>query len=58
MCKNYYKIVSVADEKNNYFHFYRQNIDGTWSHKPGSTSATNLDESNKLFKFRKCRYEG
>jgi len=46
--KNYYKIASVADEKNNYFHFYRQNIDGTWSHKPGSTPATNLDESNKL----------
>lgn len=48
-CKNkYYKMASVADEKNNYFHFYRQNIDGTWSHKPGSTPATNLDESNKI----------
>lgn len=42
----YYKIASVADEENNYFHFYRENLDGSWSHKPGSTSATNLDEND------------
>lgn len=27
------------------YHWYRQNPDGTWSHKPGSTAVTNLDES-------------
>jgi hypothetical protein len=27
------------------FHFYRQDSDGTWSHKPGGNPATNLDQS-------------
>lgn len=27
------------------FHWYQYNCDGTWSHKPGSTPATNLDNS-------------
>ena len=30
------------------FHFYRQNDDGTWSHKPGSTAVTNLDASGNV----------
>lgn len=30
------------------FHFYRQDADGTWSHKPGNTApATNLDDSGR-----------
>ncbi len=27
----------------NDYHWYRQNSDGSWSHKPGNTPATNLD---------------
>ena len=27
------------------YHWYRQDSDGTWSHKPGNTPATNLDAS-------------
>ena len=30
------------------FHWYRKGRDGWWSHKPGSTPATNLDNSGKL----------
>jgi hypothetical protein len=27
------------------YHWYRQDSDGMWSHKPGGTQATNLDQS-------------
>lgn len=30
------------------FHWYRQNPDGTWSHKPGGGAVTNLDASNNI----------
>lgn len=30
------------------YHFVRENDDGTWSHKPGSGSATNIDKSGEL----------
>lgn len=30
------------------FHWYRLDGDGTWSHKPGSTPATNLDNSGNI----------
>ena len=30
------------------FHWYRKGTNGLWSHKPGSTSVTNKDNSNKL----------
>ncbi len=30
------------------YHFYRQGPDGTWSHKPGGTQATNLDNSGSM----------
>jgi hypothetical protein len=30
------------------YHWYRQNEDGTWSHKPGETPVTNLDASNNI----------
>ncbi len=30
------------------YHFYRQDLDGLWSHKPGGTPATNLDNSDQL----------
>ena len=32
------------------YHWYRQNDDGTWSHKPGTTEVTNLDYSDKIIK--------
>jgi len=40
--KNTYKGAMVADPGNT-FHFYRQNRDGTWSHKPGTLPVTNID---------------
>jgi hypothetical protein len=36
------KIALVADEDEDY-HFYRQDSNGYWSHKPGATSVTHLD---------------
>lgn len=30
------------------YHFYRQNNDGTWSHKPGASDVKNTDESGNL----------
>jgi len=45
----FYKIFLAIDPKNDY-HWWRQNSDQYWSHKPGSTNVTNLDASNKLIK--------
>lgn len=40
----YHKIyLTVSSEKENDFHFYRQDQNGYWSHKPGSLPVTNLD---------------
>ena len=37
------------------YHWYRQNSDGTWSHKPGITRVRNTDYSNKIIMDpRKC----
>ena len=44
--KNYYKGAMVVDP-NHTFHFYRQNPDGKWSHKPGILPVTNKDASGK-----------
>ena len=40
-----YKIALVVDnnEPSVDYHWYRQNSDGTWSHKRGNTEVTNLD---------------
>ena len=32
------------------FHWYRRDANGKWSHKPGSTAATNKDNSGKVIK--------
>jgi hypothetical protein len=40
------KIAAVIDPKEDY-HFYRQDKDGMWSHKPGSTSAARLDSMGR-----------
>lgn len=44
--KGSYKIAAVIDPKNDY-HFYRQDSDGMWSHKPGSTRVTRKDASKR-----------
>jgi hypothetical protein len=38
----YSKIATVVDEEND-FHYYRQDSNGWWSHKPGGRAATNVD---------------
>ena len=40
-----YKVALVIS--NNDYHWYRQDSDGLWSHKPGITPVTRLDASNK-----------
>ena len=38
-------LTEVADMD---YHWYRQNSDGTWSHKPGHTEVINTDEDEKV----------
>lgn len=45
--KGYSKIALVVDPKQDY-HFYRQDSNGFWSHKPGATAVTNKDTSGRL----------
>lgn len=40
------KIALVVDEDEDY-HFYRQDSNGYWSHKPGATEVTHLDATNR-----------
>lgn len=42
-----YKIALAVDPGVDY-HWYRQNPDGTWSHKPGHTEATDRDASGNV----------
>jgi hypothetical protein len=44
--KNYSKIALVVDEDEDY-HFYRQDSNGYWSHKPGATDVTRLDATKR-----------
>ena len=44
-------------DRGNTFHFYRQNKDGTWSHKPGVLPVTNKDASGKKYMFHILRTE-
>jgi len=47
--KNHYKIASVADRGNDH-HWYRQNKDGSWSHKSGEQDVTDRDAlGQKIF---------
>jgi hypothetical protein len=47
-CPNYhYKGAMVVDPGHTY-HFYRQNKDSTWSHKPGTLPITNKDANDKV----------
>jgi hypothetical protein len=43
---NYYK-GAMAVDPNHTYHFYRQNPDGTWSHKPGTLPVTNIDANKR-----------
>jgi hypothetical protein len=46
-CPNrHYKGAMVVDDDHT-FHFYRQNSDATWSHKPGTQKVVNIDASNR-----------
>ena len=44
--KGSHKIVVVTDENEDY-HFYRQDKNGFWSHKPGGTEVTNVDATGR-----------
>ena len=44
---HHYKGAMVVDPGHTY-HFYRQNPDGSWSHKPGTLPVTNKDASEKV----------
>jgi hypothetical protein len=44
--KNYSKIALVVDEDEDY-HFYRQDSNGYWSHKPGATDVTHIDGTGR-----------
>ena len=47
--KNYYKGALFIQPKRGY-HFYRQDSDGTWSHKDGLTRSTKRDAKNRIIK--------
>jgi hypothetical protein len=58
--KNYYKIYLALGYTD--FHFYRQDSDGKWSHKPGGNCVSRVDASgediiNPHFSNRKYNYE-
>ena len=43
--RNHYKGAMVVDPGST-FHFYRQNPNGTWSHKPGTLKVSEKDAAN------------
>lgn len=45
--KGFYKVALVIAPGVDY-HWYRQNYDGTWSHKPGGLSVTNIDNLGQI----------
>lgn len=47
---NHYK-GSMVVHKDKTFHFYKQNKNGLWSHKPGTMAVTNIDASEKKIYF-------
>lgn len=51
-----YQVPQFADEEYiRDYHWYRQDRDGTWSHKPGHSQATNLDGSDdRIYDPRVC----
>jgi hypothetical protein len=52
-CKKGYSKAFIALANKSYntdYHFYRQDSNQLWSHKPGSTNVVNIDASKKLIK--------
>jgi len=50
-CPNgYYMIALACSDNRKDYHFYRQDKNGTWSHKHGGNIAKNIDESGKIIK--------
>jgi hypothetical protein len=47
---DHYRIALVLDNKGEHldYHFYRQDLNGYWSHKTGHDPITNLDASNNI----------
>ena len=45
----FYKVFLALDPKNDY-HWWRQNKDQYWSHKPGSTNVVDIDSDGKKIK--------
>ena len=45
----FYKIFLALDPKNDY-HWWRQDSNQLWSHKPGSSSVVDVDASGKKIK--------
>ncbi len=41
-------LVALVIDKDNDFHWLRQDTDGNWSHKCGGTKATNLDNDGAV----------
>ena len=50
--KSYHKIYLAIDpkEEDKDYHFYRQNKNGYWSHKPGRQDVVNIDANGKKIK--------
>lgn len=49
-CPKYHYKAAMTVDPGHTFHFYRQNPDGSWSHKPGTLKVTDKDASeNKIF---------
>jgi hypothetical protein len=47
--KGYYKsFFALSLDRDTDYHFYRQDKNGFWSHKPGRTNATNIDASKNI----------
>lgn len=47
-CKKGWSKIAVVVDKNKDFHYYLQNLDGSWSHKPGAREVTNKDAVGAL----------
>jgi len=45
--KTYYKGFMAVNSNGEDYHFYRQDRDGSWSHKPGSTPPSKVDARGK-----------
>lgn len=46
--KGFYKVALVVDPNRQDYHWYRQNSDGSWSHKHGANSVINYDYINDV----------